>query len=109
MTLTFDVILPTGCSPTTYTCRWSVGIQKVIDKSLVNADGDALYEFKMNITDPNKVLENWKKSDDSPCRWNRVTCDGDGRVIQVTLGGADLSGRLVPALGNLMKLQKLRK
>ncbi|MCE0480721.1 receptor kinase [Datura stramonium] len=59
-----------------------------------NAEGDALNALKTNLADPDSVLQ----SGDATLV-NFCTCD---------LGNANLSGQLVPQLGQLQKLQSLK-
>ncbi|EFH67343.1 predicted protein [Arabidopsis lyrata subsp. lyrata] len=58
-----------------------------------NMEGDALHSLRANLVDPNNVLQSWDPTLVNPC-----TCD---------LGNADLSGQLVPQLGQLKNLQYL--
>ncbi|RVW73109.1 Brassinosteroid insensitive 1-associated receptor kinase 1 [Vitis vinifera] len=58
-----------------------------------NAEGDALNALKSNLEDPNNVLQSWNATLVNPCR-----CD---------LGNVNLSGQLVPQLGQLTNLQYL--
>ncbi len=43
----------------------------------------------------------------NPCTWLHVTCNNDNSVIRVDLRNAQLSGSLVPQLGQLSNLQYL--
>ncbi|XP_052203777.1 leucine-rich repeat protein 1-like isoform X2 [Diospyros lotus] len=73
-----------------------------------NLEGDALYAVRRAVKDPDNVLQSWDPTLVDPCTWFHVTCDGDGRVTRLDLGNAKLSGRLVPELGKLHRLQYLR-
>ncbi|XP_039004619.1 BRASSINOSTEROID INSENSITIVE 1-associated receptor kinase 1-like [Hibiscus syriacus] len=77
-------------------CLWLILVFRVAG----NAEGDALYALKINLADPNKVLHN-------PCRWYNITCNAKNSVARVDLGDANLSGQLVPQLGQLANLQYL--
>ncbi|KAJ9552254.1 hypothetical protein OSB04_016299 [Centaurea solstitialis] len=68
--------------------------------------GDALNAFKTQLNDPNNVLQSWDATLVNPCTWFGVTCSESG-VIGVELGNADLSGQLVPQLGQLTNLRNL--
>ncbi|KAG6492523.1 hypothetical protein ZIOFF_047486 [Zingiber officinale] len=69
--------------------------------------GDALHYLKTNLNDPNNVLQSWDPTLVNPCTWFHVTCNNDNSVIRVDLGNAQLSGTLVPQLGQLKNLQYL--
>ncbi|KAH7575627.1 hypothetical protein JRO89_XS02G0169300 [Xanthoceras sorbifolium] len=70
-------------------------------------DGDALNALKTNLADPNNVLQSWDPTLVNPCTWFHVTCSGENSVTRVDLGNANLSGQLVPQLGQLPNLQYL--
>ncbi|KAL8519973.1 hypothetical protein ACS0TY_010777 [Phlomoides rotata] len=72
-----------------------------------NLEGDALYALRRAVFDPENVLQSWDPTLVDPCTWFHVTCDGDNRVTRLDLGNAKLSGRLVPELGKLERLQYL--
>ncbi|CAI9771397.1 unnamed protein product [Fraxinus pennsylvanica] len=72
-----------------------------------NMEGDALHTLRVNLEDPNNVLQSWDPSLVNPCTWFHVTCNNDNSVIRVDLGNAALSGQLVPQLGLLKNLQYL--
>ncbi|XP_059297099.1 BRASSINOSTEROID INSENSITIVE 1-associated receptor kinase 1-like isoform X1 [Lycium ferocissimum] len=72
-----------------------------------NTEGDALNALKTNLADPNSVLQSWDPTLVNPCTWFHVTCNNENSVTRVDLGNADLSGQLVPQLGQLQKLQYL--
>ncbi|KAG8086880.1 hypothetical protein GUJ93_ZPchr0010g11249 [Zizania palustris] len=74
---------------------------------LANMEGDALHSLKINLIDPNNVLQSWDPTLVNPCTWFHVTCNNDNSVIRVDLGNAALSGTLVPQLGQLKNLQYL--
>ncbi|XP_059648091.1 BRASSINOSTEROID INSENSITIVE 1-associated receptor kinase 1 [Cornus florida] len=72
-----------------------------------NAEGDALNALKTTLADPNNVLQSWDPTLVNPCTWFHVTCNSDNSVTRVDLGNANLSGQLVPQLGQLLNLQYL--
>ena len=49
---------------------------------------------------------NWLQGD-SPCNWFGVSCNGNGRVIKLSLGSNNLTGTLPASLGNLSQLESL--
>ncbi|KAL6310839.1 hypothetical protein AAG906_022065 [Vitis piasezkii] len=69
---------------------------------------DALNALKSNLEDPNNVLQSWNATLVNPCTWYHVTCNSDNSVTRVDLVNANLSGQLVPQLGQLTNLQYLR-
>ncbi|MFQ6648623.1 hypothetical protein Gotur_020908, partial [Gossypium turneri] len=68
---------------------------------------DALNALKNNLADPNNVLQSWNPTLANPCTWLHVTCNSENSVTRVDLGNANLSGHLVPQLGQLPDLQNL--
>ncbi|KAL9262329.1 BRASSINOSTEROID INSENSITIVE 1-associated receptor kinase 1-like protein [Drosera capensis] len=72
-----------------------------------DAEGDALSSLKNALLDPNGVLQSWDPTLVNPCTWFHVTCNSDNSVIRVDLGNANLTGQLVPQLGQLPNLQYL--
>ncbi|KAM7263389.1 hypothetical protein ACFE04_001072 [Oxalis oulophora] len=68
---------------------------------------DALYALKTSLDDPNNNLQSWDSTLVNPCTWFHVTCNNDNSVTRVDLGNANLSGQLVPQLGQLPNLQYL--
>ncbi|KAL6514671.1 BRASSINOSTEROID INSENSITIVE 1-associated receptor kinase 1 [Orobanche gracilis] len=72
-----------------------------------NGEGDALNALKNSLSDPNSVLSSWDPTLVNPCTWFHVTCNGVNSVIRVDLGNANLSGQLVPQLGQLQNLEYL--
>ncbi|RYR64433.1 hypothetical protein Ahy_A03g010537 isoform F [Arachis hypogaea] len=79
----------------------------VMLKVSANSEGDALNSLKNSLTDPGDVLQSWDSTLVNPCTWFHVTCSNDNSVIRVDLGNANLSGQLVPQLGQLPNLQYL--
>lgn len=74
-----------------------------------SGDRAALLAFKAAVTtDPSSTLSTWKSSSPNCCAWKGVTCDStSGRVTQLDVSQAQLSGKLSPALGALSDLQIL--
>ncbi|KAJ4959787.1 hypothetical protein NE237_019697 [Protea cynaroides] len=72
-----------------------------------NLEGDALYALRRELKDPMNVLRSWDPTLVDPCTWFHVTCDSHNRVTRLDLGNANLSGKLVPELGRLERLQYL--
>ncbi|KAL6531674.1 BRASSINOSTEROID INSENSITIVE 1-associated receptor kinase 1 [Orobanche minor] len=72
-----------------------------------NGEGDALNALKNSLSDPNSVLSSWDPTLVNPCTWFHVTCNGVNSVTRVDLGNANLSGQLVPQLGQLQNLEYL--
>ncbi|GAA0165321.1 transmembrane signal receptor [Lithospermum erythrorhizon] len=79
----------------------------ILSPSNANHEGDALYALRRAVNDPENVLQSWDPTLVDPCTWFHVTCDGDNRVTRLDLGNAKLSGRLVPELQKLERLQYL--
>ncbi|KAK7328181.1 hypothetical protein VNO77_22280 [Canavalia gladiata] len=86
---------------------WAILVFDLVLKASGNAEGDALNALKSNLLDPNNVLQSWDATLVNPCTWFHVTCNSDNSVTRVDLGNADLSGQLVPQLGQLLNLQYL--
>ncbi|KAL4311286.1 hypothetical protein GQ457_01G001770 [Hibiscus cannabinus] len=72
-----------------------------------NSEGDALNAWKSQLVDPNNVLQSWDPTLVNPCTWFHVTCNSENSVTRLDLGNANLSGYLVPQLGQLANLQYL--
>ncbi|XP_050263480.1 BRASSINOSTEROID INSENSITIVE 1-associated receptor kinase 1-like isoform X4 [Quercus robur] len=85
----------------------SILLFNFVSKVSANAEGDALNALKTNLADPNNVLQSWDPTLVNPCTWFHVTCDSENSVTRVDLGNANLTGTLVPQLGQLLKLQYL--
>ncbi|KAL3004693.1 hypothetical protein AAZX31_08G178800 [Glycine max] len=86
---------------------WAILVLDLVLKASGNQEGDALNALKSNLQDPNNVLQSWDATLVNPCTWFHVTCNSDNSVTRVDLGNADLSGQLVPELGQLTNLQYL--
>ncbi|KAG4110554.1 hypothetical protein ERO13_D13G055800v2 [Gossypium hirsutum] len=88
-------------------CLWLTLVLYLILRVAGNAEGDVLKALKNNTADPNNVLESWDATDYNPCVWDHVTCNHRNSVTRVDLQNANLSGQLVPQLGQLPNLQYL--
>ncbi|KAJ0508927.1 putative transferase, protein kinase RLK-Pelle-LRR-II family [Helianthus annuus] len=86
---------------------WFVLVLNNLSKVHGNAEGDALNALKTQLGDPNNVLQSWDATLVNPCTWFHVTCNNENSVTRVDLGNANLSGQLVPQLGQLTNLQYL--
>uniref|UniRef100_A0A0C9RLY8 non-specific serine/threonine protein kinase n=1 Tax=Wollemia nobilis TaxID=56998 RepID=A0A0C9RLY8_9CONI len=86
---------------------WLLLLHHPLWRVLSNTEGDALHNLRSNLDDPNNVLQSWDPTLVNPCTWFHVTCNNDNSVIRVDLGNAQLSGTLVPQLGQLTNLQYL--
>ncbi|KAK4423971.1 Leucine-rich repeat protein 1 [Sesamum alatum] len=80
----------------------------VIIAAECNYEADVLYAWRLELTDPNNVLQTWDPTLRNPCTWFHVTCNTENRVVRVDLGNAGLSGPLVAELGGLTNLQYLQ-
>ncbi|CAI0381391.1 unnamed protein product [Linum tenue] len=79
----------------------------IVQPATANVEGDALFALRRAVKDPGLVLQSWDPTLVDPCTWFHVTCDSDNRITRLDLGNAKLSGRLVPELGKLERLQYL--
>ncbi|KAM0063922.1 putative transferase, protein kinase RLK-Pelle-LRR-II family [Helianthus debilis subsp. tardiflorus] len=86
---------------------WFLLVLNNLSKVHGNAEGDALNALKTQLGDPNNVLQSWDATLVNPCTWFHVTCNNENSVTRVDLGNANLSGQLVPQLGQLTNLQYL--
>ncbi|XP_068664730.1 probably inactive leucine-rich repeat receptor-like protein kinase At3g28040 [Aristolochia californica] len=74
----------------------------------LNDDVLGLIVFKSGLVDPTSRLTSWNGDDESPCSWKYVQCDpGNGRVIQLSLDGLGLSGKIGRGLEKLQHLRDL--
>ncbi|KAL3614311.1 Leucine-rich repeat protein 2 [Castilleja foliolosa] len=72
-----------------------------------NTEGNALHALRTRLSDPNNVLQSWDPTLVNPCTWFHVTCDSDNHVVRLDLGNSNISGSLIPELGELKHLQYL--
>lgn len=70
-----------------------------------NAEVDALTALRLSLSDPFNALQSWNATAVTPCLWIHVTCNSEEKVVRVDLGNVNLSGQLVPQLGQLPNLQ----
>ncbi|KAJ6413535.1 hypothetical protein OIU84_006350 [Salix udensis] len=91
------------------TAQWMILVVFILLFSRISAnmEGDALRNLRVNLQDPNNVLQSWDPTLVNPCTWIHVTCNIDNSVVRVDLGNAALSGQLVPQVGQLKNLQYL--
>ncbi|XVE93086.1 hypothetical protein REPUB_Repub01dG0159900 [Reevesia pubescens] len=86
---------------------WLILVLDLVFRVAGNSEGDALNALKTNVADPDNVLQSWDPTLVNPCTWFHVTCNSENSVTRVDLGNANLSGQLVPQLGQLSNLQYL--
>uniref|UniRef100_A0ACD5UN58 Uncharacterized protein n=1 Tax=Avena sativa TaxID=4498 RepID=A0ACD5UN58_AVESA len=72
-----------------------------------NKEGDALYELRLRLSDPNGVLQSRDPTLVNPCTWFHVTCDHASRVFRLDLGNSNVSGSIGPEVIRLVNLQYL--
>ncbi|KAF7842621.1 BRASSINOSTEROID INSENSITIVE 1-associated receptor kinase 1 [Senna tora] len=72
-----------------------------------NSDVDALIALKNNMADPKNCFQSWDSTHTNSCSWFHVTCNSNNRVTRVDIQDSNLSGQLVPELGQLSNLQYL--
>ncbi|XP_049404421.1 receptor protein kinase TMK1-like isoform X2 [Solanum stenotomum] len=60
-----------------------------------------MQELKKQIINPNSL--NW--NDPDPCKWDKVQCTKDGRVIRIQIGDQGLKGSLPSNINTLSELQ----
>ncbi|KAL1224856.1 BRASSINOSTEROID INSENSITIVE 1-associated receptor kinase 1 [Cardamine amara subsp. amara] len=87
---------------------WLILFSDLVLRVTGNAEVDALTALRLSLSDPNNVCQSWDKTFDTPCLWSHVTCNSESSVTHVDLQSANLSGTLVPQLGQLSKLQYLK-
>nr|GEV96548.1 brassinosteroid insensitive 1-associated receptor kinase 1-like [Tanacetum cinerariifolium] len=69
-----------------------------------NSEVDILSAFSSQLQDPNNVFTSWDGSLRSPCTWFHITCNKANSVVQIDLKNLNLSGPLIPELGQLVNL-----
>ncbi|KAI0507627.1 hypothetical protein KFK09_013753 [Dendrobium nobile] len=72
-----------------------------------NSEGDALIDMKTKLNASSNQLADWNQNQVNPCTWNSVICDGNNKVIQVTLPNMGFNGILSPSIGQLAYLTAL--
>ncbi|KAL8222704.1 hypothetical protein R6Q57_020103 [Mikania cordata] len=91
----------------TFTIIWFVLGFYNISSAYGNSEVDALIAFKKQLLDPNGVLQSWDRTLVNPCMWYHITCNIMDTVVRIDLGSANLTGRIVPQLGQLANLEYL--
>ncbi|KAK7400292.1 hypothetical protein VNO78_11496 [Psophocarpus tetragonolobus] len=86
---------------------WAIFMLDLVLKVCGNPEVDALSALKNNLSDPNNVFQSWNSTHVTPCSWFHVTCNNEYSVTRVDLGNRNLSGHLVPQLGQLANLEYL--
>ncbi|XP_017437152.1 BRASSINOSTEROID INSENSITIVE 1-associated receptor kinase 1 isoform X2 [Vigna angularis] len=90
-----------------YILFWTFLVHHMVLRVSGNAEGDALTVFKNKVIDPIGALSNWNPNILTPCTWFHVVCNGENSVTHLYLGNSELSGQLVPELGQLPNLESL--
>ena len=85
----------------------SVDFLTAVEYYPANPEEAALTALKNSLSDPNNWLQSWDPDLVDPCSYFHITCNDQSHVTRVDLGDANLSGKLVPELGNLSQLQFL--
>ncbi|KAG5029108.1 hypothetical protein JHK87_012622 [Glycine soja] len=86
---------------------WMFVVLDLVIKVSGNAEVDALMALKNNMIDPSDALRSWDATLVHPCTWLHVFCNSENSVTRVDLGNENLSGQLVPQLGQLPNLEYL--
>uniref|UniRef100_A0A6N2MMM2 non-specific serine/threonine protein kinase n=1 Tax=Salix viminalis TaxID=40686 RepID=A0A6N2MMM2_SALVM len=59
----------------------------------LNQEGLFLQKVKLGLSDPSLALSSWNDRDDTPCKWDGVTCDlSTQRVTSLDLSSLELMG-----------------
>ncbi|GJU47209.1 brassinosteroid insensitive 1-associated receptor kinase 1-like protein, partial [Tanacetum coccineum] len=88
--------------------RVQEGARKDIERAFGVLQVTILSGFSKQLEDPNDVFSSWDDSLVSPCTWFHITCDtATNLVTRLDLGNSNLTGQLVPQLGELTKLEYL--
>ncbi|KAJ7566184.1 hypothetical protein O6H91_02G091700 [Diphasiastrum complanatum] len=67
-------------------------------KPIASVQVKILMELKNSLENPDKVLTNWRETDETPCGWTGVTCDPNLKLVtDIDLSNMNLRG-LVPSL-----------
>ncbi|EFJ06059.1 hypothetical protein SELMODRAFT_136102 [Selaginella moellendorffii] len=67
---------------------------------------EALREFLL-AAKGSELLKSWSTSSSSPCSWLGVSCSSNGHVVELSLGGLPLYGRIPTVFGFLSELKVL--
>ncbi|GAB4845890.1 hypothetical protein Ancab_024894 [Ancistrocladus abbreviatus] len=70
----------------------------------IDEQGQALLSWRNSLNNSRYILSSWNPSDQTPCNWFGITCNSNGRVIQLSLKSVDLRG---PLPANLQPLESL--
>ncbi|OVA00329.1 Protein kinase domain [Macleaya cordata] len=74
----------------------------------LNQEGLYLQRVKLSLDDPSQVLTNWNDRDETPCKWNGITCDSvTHSVNSVDLSSANLAGPFPTPICHLPNLSFL--
>ncbi|PKA51854.1 inactive leucine-rich repeat receptor-like protein kinase [Apostasia shenzhenica] len=74
----------------------------------LNDDVLGLIVFKAGVQDPQSKLASWNEDDENSCGWAGVKCDRrTGLVVELTLDGLGLSGKIGRGLLQLRSLRTL--
>uniref|UniRef100_A0A0D9XU14 non-specific serine/threonine protein kinase n=2 Tax=Leersia perrieri TaxID=77586 RepID=A0A0D9XU14_9ORYZ len=66
-----------------------------------------LYEIRMMLNDSRGVLKGWNDNQVSPCYFNSINCNQEGKVTSIILSSSGLSGFLSDSIAKLPYLQQL--
>ncbi|KAL6629135.1 hypothetical protein ACP70R_028900 [Stipagrostis hirtigluma subsp. patula] len=66
----------------------------------------SLLQFLDGLSQDNCLSESWRNSTNC-CKWEGITCDGNGAVIKISLASRGLKGSISPSLGDLTNLLHL--
>ncbi|KAF9679214.1 hypothetical protein SADUNF_Sadunf07G0116700 [Salix dunnii] len=70
-----------------------VFLSLLLPSTSLNQDGLFLQKVKLGLSDPSLALSSWNDRDDTPCKWDRVTCDeSTQRVTSLNLSNLELMG-----------------
>ncbi|KAJ6419037.1 hypothetical protein OIU84_029194 [Salix udensis] len=65
----------------------------LLPSTSLNQDGLFLQQVKLGLSDPSLALSSWNDRDDTPCKWDGVTCDkSTQRVTSLDLSSLGLMG-----------------
>ncbi|KAJ6677603.1 RECEPTOR-LIKE PROTEIN KINASE HSL1 [Salix viminalis] len=65
----------------------------LLPSTSLNQDGLFLQKVKLGLSDPSLALSSWNDRDDTPCKWDGVTCDkSTQRVTSLDLSSLGLMG-----------------
>ncbi|KAL9246567.1 hypothetical protein vseg_020085 [Gypsophila vaccaria] len=60
-----------------------------------------------NTSSSMSAFHDWNEADSDPCKWTGVSCDGDVRVVGISVAGKNLRGYIPSELGSLSYLRRL--